>query len=135
NRILAHLLQKPLPNLELIQEPSIIVTEDVTPSEVILMNHPSIKGIITNHSRPTSHSIIMAKTLEIPIIINTEHATSVIHHGDELIVDGSKGEIIIHPKDTEIKKYQTFKEAYNHRKRQWSQLKNQTSITLDHYAI
>ncbi|MGO3117989.1 MAG: phosphoenolpyruvate-utilizing N-terminal domain-containing protein, partial [Levilactobacillus brevis] len=74
-RVLSHLLNRPLPDPALIDEPVIIVAHDLTPSETAQMNRQFVKGFLTDLGGRTSHSAIMSRTLEIPAVVGTENAT------------------------------------------------------------
>src|SRR5699024_5629157 len=102
NRILSHLLGVTLPNPGLINEESILIAIDLTPSDTAQMNKEIVKGLVTDIGGRTSHSAIMARSIEIPAIIGTSNATAEIQEGDYLIVDGNNGEVIINPSDEEI---------------------------------
>jgi phosphotransferase system enzyme I (PtsI) len=96
----------------------ILVSDDIPPSIAAkLMSRTKLLGIILNEGGETSHTVILARTLEIPTILDTKNATEIIKNDDFLIVDGLKGEIIINPSNTILdryyikrKKYQAYKE-------------------------
>ncbi len=96
----------------------IIVADDLKPSTAAgLMSKGKLLGIILNNGGETSHTVILARTLGIPTILDTGNATDVIANEDTLIVDGLSGEIIVNPKDQylaktriKIEKYKAYKE-------------------------
>src|SRR5699024_11260284 len=92
-RVLAHLLARPLANLSLEDEPTIIVAEHLTPSDTAQVNKEFIIGCVTDIGGRTSHSSIMARTLEIPAVVASKTATSAQKHGEEIILDEMKGEV------------------------------------------
>src|SRR5690625_2664902 len=119
-RILAHLLGKTLPNPGLIEEKTIVIAEDLTPSDTAQINKQFVKGFITNIGGRTSHSAIMARSMEIPAIVGTKVATKTIKQGDYIIVDGMNGEVIINPSNEEKIKYERLNEQYQSQRKQWA---------------
>src|SRR5690625_2039257 len=105
-RVLSHLLGVTLPNPGLINEQSIIVAVDLTPSDTAQINKEVVHGFVTNIGGRTSHSAIMARSMEIPAIVGTKTATSTVNNGDFIIVDGINGDIIINPSDATLEEYQ-----------------------------
>ena len=97
NRILSHLLGVQIMNPSMILEESIIVADDLTPSDTAQLNCMYVKGFTTNVGGLTSHSAIMAHSMGIPAVVGTKSATMDIQHGDLIIVDGIKGEVYINP--------------------------------------
>jgi len=79
-------------------EGRILVAEDLPPSiAATLMSQRGIQGLILTQGGDTSHSVILARTLEIPTILNVDGALEEISSGDEVIVDGLSGEVLLHP--------------------------------------
>ncbi len=109
-RLLAHLLNKRLPDLSLIEEEVIIVADDLTPSETAQLDVRFVKGFITNVGGRTSHSAIMARTMGIPAIVGTSNASQVIKADDMLIIDGSKAEVLINPEQDVLENYKELLE-------------------------
>ena len=95
NRLLANFLGVHLPNLSLIAEDVIIIAKDLSPSDTVQLNPQYVKGFITERGASTSHSAIIARSLNIPVIVGMKEATYLIEHGDFLIVDGYRGQIHI----------------------------------------
>ncbi len=105
-RILSHLLGVQIVNPSMILEEAIIVAEDLTPSDTAQLNRTFVKGFTTNVGGMTSHSAIMAHSMEIPAVVGTKMATTEIQHGDLIIVDGIKGEVHINPTREVIAKFE-----------------------------
>lgn len=131
NRIMSHLLKVTLPNPGLIEEESILIAIDLTPSDTAQMNKDVVKGFVTDIGGRTSHSAIMARSMEIPAIVGTSNATAEIQEGDYLIVDGNNGEVIINPSDEEIEKYKQLAASFEAKKAEWALLKDEPSISKD----
>jgi len=130
-RILVHIQGLEMSSLAEIDEEVIVVAEDLTPSDTAQLNKNLVKGFVTNVGGRTSHSAIMARTLEIPAIVGTKEGFETLENGDIIILNGSTGEIIINPSDIEIKTYQIRIEAYEEEKAHWRQYKDKESLTKD----
>ncbi len=105
-RILRNLAGKEEESLSEINERVIIVAHDLSPADTSAMNIGKVMGFITEVGGPTSHTAIMAQSLEIPAVVGLEATTHLIHDGVLLIVDGNAGEVIIEPDDDIIIAYQ-----------------------------
>jgi len=134
-RILAHLLHQPLPHLELITEETIIIANDLTPSDVAQMNSQHVKGIVTSIGGRTSHVSIMARSMELPAVVGTETAARTIENGDDIIVDGNNGIIWINPTSRIQKIYKQRQQDFQAEKLAWSLLKNKPTITRDQHQV
>ena len=134
-RILSHLLGVQIVNPSMILEEAIIVAEDLTPSDTAQLNRTFVKGFTTNVGGLTSHSAIMAHSMEIPAVVGTKTATEEIHHGDLIIVDGIKGEVHINPTKEVIAQYEKKQVRFEEKKAVWAKLINEQTITADgHYV-
>lgn len=130
-RVIAHLLGVTLPNPSTIDEEVIIVAEDLTPSDTAQLNKKYVKAFVTDVGGRTSHSAIMARSLEIPAVVGTGSITSRVSEGEELVVDGSTGEVIINPTDEEIAENEKKAAEYEQMKTEWAKLKDEDSLTKD----
>src|SRR5699024_1818568 len=86
-RVMAHLLKVSFPDPTLINEEVVIIAEDLTPSDTAQLNREFVKGFATNIGGRTSHSAIMARSLEIPAIVGTKDITNLVKDGEMVIVD------------------------------------------------
>jgi len=82
----------------------IILAQDLTPADTILMRHHEVAGFITETGGPMSHTAILARSLGIPAVVGIHHATRSLHHGEQLIVDGEQG-VVMAAADQEILGY------------------------------
>ncbi|OCA85619.1 phosphoenolpyruvate--protein phosphotransferase [Bacillus sp. FJAT-27225] len=134
-RLLSRLLGVQLPNPAMIAEEVIIVGEDLTPSDTAQLNRQFVKGFTTDIGGRTSHSAIMARSLEIPAVVGTRTATEAISNGDLVIVDGLKGEVHINPTPELIQAYEQIKADYEAQKAEWAKLVNEKTITADGHEV
>lgn len=103
-RLLAHLLHIELPDYSQLSKEVIIVAEDLTPSMTAQLDKRYVKGFVTNIGGRTSHSAILARSMEIPAVVGTKSATEYIKHGSSVIVDGKSGKVIVNATE-EVKKF------------------------------
>lgn len=130
-RVLSHLLNRPLPDPALIDEPVIIVAHDLTPSETAQMNRQFVKGFLTDLGGRTSHSAIMSRTLEIPAVVGTENATQEITTGMSLIVDGLDGLALVTPTATELAQFKHQAQEFAQERATWQKLRRVPTVSQD----
>ena len=130
-RILAHLLGVTLPNPSMINEEVIVVAHDLTPSDTAQLDRTYVKAFVTDIGGRTSHSAIMARSLEIPAIVGTKEITDKVKAGDILAVNGIIGDVIIDPTDAEKSEFESEAKAYADQKALWAKLKNAETVTAD----
>ncbi|QYG88387.1 phosphoenolpyruvate--protein phosphotransferase [Bacillus atrophaeus] len=134
-RVTGHLLGVEIPNPSLISEEVIIVAEDLTPSDTAQLNREFVKGFTTDIGGRTSHSAIMARSLEIPAVVGTKTATGTIQNGVTVIVDGINGDVIIDPSADTVKKYEEKHSAYMAQKAEWAKLVNEPTVSKDGHHV
>lgn len=130
-RILAHLLGVTLPNPSMINEEVVVVAHDLTPSDTAQLDRTYVKAFVTDIGGRTSHSAIMARSLEIPAIVGTKEITSKVKEGDILAVNGIDGDVIVHPTDAEKADFEAKGKAYADLKAEWDKLKHAETVTAD----
>ena len=130
-RVLANLLGKKLPNPASINEEAIVVAHDLTPSDTAQLNKKYVKAFVTNIGGRTSHSAIMARTLEIAAVLGTNNITELVKDGDVLAVSGITGEVVINPTEEQIAAFKAAGEAYAKQKAEWALLKDAKTVTAD----
>lgn len=118
-------------DLRTIKEESIIVAEDLIPSDTAQMNKEKAIGIVTELGGKTSHTSIMARTLEIPAVAGVKDITKIAKNGDFMIIDGGEGLVLLNPSEEEIKKYEKKKKEYEAFKMKTREMKGKESISKD----
>ena len=130
-RVLANLLGKKLPNPASINEEVIVIAHDLTPSDTAQLDKNFVKAFVTNIGGRTSHSAIMARTLEIAAVLGTNNITDLVKDGDVLAVSGITGEVVINPSEEQIAAFKAAGEAYAKQKAEWALLKDAKTVTAD----
>jgi len=134
-RIVRNLLGIDERDLANLAEDIIIVVKDLTPSDTASMNKAHVLGFITDIGGRTSHSAIMARSLEIPAIVGTKNGTSQIQTGDVLIFDADEGEIILRPTSSQISQYKKRRTMQLKEKQRLQSLKTLPSILADGHRV
>lgn len=130
-RLLSHLLGVKAVSPSEISEEVIVIAEDLTPSDTAQLNKKFVKAFATDIGGRTSHSAIMARSLEIPAVVGTKEATNQIEDGDLVIVDGLTGKVIQNPSDDSISEYKNKQKQYEQQKAELAKLVNEKSVTAD----
>ncbi|GAB6929445.1 phosphoenolpyruvate--protein phosphotransferase [Paenibacillus sp. JCM 10914] len=130
-RILKFLLGLDYVSPSEINEEVIVVAEDLTPSDTAQLNRNYVKGFTTNIGGRTSHSAIMARSLEIPAVVGTRNVLGAVQNGDLMIVDGIDGEVIINPSDEIVATYRNKQQVYAKQVEEWSRLRLEPTMTRD----
>ena len=134
-RILAHLLGVKIPSPATIKDEVIIVAADLTPSDTAQLNRQYVKAFVTDIGGRTSHSAIMARSLEIPAIVGTKEVTSTAKDGDIIIVDGLTGDVFLNPSEEVIAEYRAKAEAFADQQAEWEKLKDSKTYTKDGHQV
>ncbi|WP_235068854.1 phosphoenolpyruvate--protein phosphotransferase [Turicibacter sp. TJ11] len=130
-RILAHLLGVKVNDPSTIDEQVVIIAEDLTPSDTAQLDRNFVKGFATNIGGRTSHSAIMARSLEIPAVVGTKTILEDVKDGDMIILDGLEGNVIVNPSAEQIAHYEEVAQAYEAQKAEWAKLKNEKTVSKD----
>ncbi|MEA5026614.1 MAG: phosphoenolpyruvate--protein phosphotransferase [Erysipelotrichaceae bacterium] len=134
-RIKCHILNVVIPDLSLIKEESIIVAHDLTPSDTAQLNKKYAKGFATEMGGRTSHSAIMARSLEIPAVVGCAGIMSACKHGDVIAMDAIAGTIIVNPTAQEIEDHNLRCNVFIKAKEGLKVMKDVPSITLDSHKV
>ncbi|MGG3156057.1 phosphoenolpyruvate--protein phosphotransferase [Priestia megaterium] len=134
-RVLAHLLGVNVSNPSLISEEVVIIAEDLTPSDTAQLNRKFVKGFTTDIGGRTSHSAIMARSMEIPAVVGTKTVMEDIQNGVLVIVDGLDGEVIVDPSEETVKAYEKKAAEYAEQKAEWAKLVNEKTVSADDHHV
>ena len=130
-RVMAHLLGVTFPNPALIDEEVIVIANDLTPSDTAQLNRQFVKGFATDIGGRTSHSAIMARSLEIPAVVGSKEVTNKIKQNDVVIVDGIEGTVIVDPFEEDIATYKEKQASFEKQKEEWAKLKDEPTFSKD----
>ncbi len=133
-RLLANLIGRSADGHHLQQE-SILVARRLLPSDMAVLDHEKIQGIVLESNEANSHSVIMAKGLGIPTLIGVEGATTRISPSDQLILDASAGCLYPNPSITIIEEYQRLEQNRLQEKKQLLELRDVIATTRDGQQI
>lgn len=134
-RLLCNILGLTIPDLTAISEEVVIVAEDLTPSDTAQLNKAYTLGFCTQIGGRTSHSAIMARSLEIPAVVGVAGLMDEVKNGDFLIIDALEGKVIVSPSEEEIKVYQAKAKAYLEEKEALKVLIDKPTITKDGHQV
>lgn len=131
NRLLKNILGMNIIDLGEISEKSILVAYDLTPSETAQLNLDKVLGFITDIGGRTSHTSIMARSLELPAIVGTNDVTSRVNTGDYVVLDAINNAVYVNPTEEEIARLRALEQKYKEEKAELIKLKDLPAVTLD----
>ena len=134
-RIIGNLQKRKKVSMSDINEDAIIIAPDLTPSETALLNRKYVLAFVTAHGGKTSHTAIMARSMDIPAIVGVDDITSLVKTGDVLIIDAVHGKIIINPTEEEIKEYNRIRKDILEIENELAKITSLPSQTLDNIEI
>ncbi|OQP34635.1 phosphoenolpyruvate-protein phosphotransferase PtsI [Pantoea latae] len=134
-RLLQNILGLHIVDLSAIQDESILVAKDLTPSETAQLNLKKVLGFITDLGGRTSHTSIMARSLELPAIVGTGSVTATVKNGDFLILDGVNNKVYVNPSESELEELKAVQSQYLSEKHELAKLKDLPAITLDGHQV
>ena len=134
-RILRNLLKQPSLSLSHLEEKIIIVAHDLAPSDTVSMDKSKVLGFATNIGGRTSHTAIMARALEIPAVVGLGDITRKVKPGSTLILDGSRGRVIVNPSHEQIRKYGAEQKRFLIYKKKLETLRSLPAQTVDRREV
>ncbi len=134
-RLLQNILGLHIVDLGSIADEAILVAKDLTPSETAQLNLKKVLGFITDLGGRTSHTSIMARSLELPAIVGTGNVTTTVKNGDFLILDGVNNKIYVNPTDDVQEELKAIQTQYLSEKHELAKLKDLPAITLDGHQV
>lgn len=135
-RVLKNLIDETkLHELEDLTEDLILISHDISPSDTASMYKKNIIAFATDVGGKTSHTAIMAKSLGVPAVVSLKDATLRIHNQDQVIVDGRKGLVIIHPAEETKKYYKIAQSRIQEYQEKFQEIKSLPSETPDKHKV
>lgn len=130
-RILRNLIGAKEDVLGNLKEKVVVIAYDLSPSDTATMHKKNVKGFATDIGGRTSHTAIMAKSLEIPAVVGLEVLTKKVESGDAIIIDGTHGVVIINPALKTLKKYEVDRGRFVAFEKHLLDMKDLPCVTLD----
>ncbi|MEV2501051.1 phosphoenolpyruvate--protein phosphotransferase [Paenibacillus larvae] len=134
-RIMNHLLGLEAGGLSQVKDSVVLLAHDLTPSDTAQLDRDKIAGFATNIGGRTSHSAIMARSMEIPAVVGLNDVTAKVKSGDYVILDGAKGILLINPEESVIASYKELQQKYEARLQKLKKFHDKPSVTADGHLL
>ncbi len=118
-----------------LKTPSVIVAKDLTPSDTVLLNKDFVLGFCTAEGGSTSHTAILARGLGIPAVVGAGTEIEDIQNGEDLVIDGDAGEIVINPDPDALKEFRNRQEKFYKIKAEAEDVTHQPAVTTDGHQV
>ncbi|WP_394708546.1 phosphoenolpyruvate--protein phosphotransferase [uncultured Desulfuromusa sp.] len=122
-------------NIGNIGSKSLVVAHDLSPAETMQMDRSNVLGFITDKGGRTSHTAILARSLDIPAVVGLESVTSMVADEMPVIIDGSSGVVILKPSEETLKEYQERKQSYDYLEQDLEKYRDLPSVTTDQVRV
>ncbi len=114
---------------------AIIVAHDIAPHDMLRFKERAFTGFVTDLGGKTSHTAIVARSMEIPAVVGVRHASEMIRHGDWLVIDGEHGVVVVAPDEQLLSEYRLLQKKAVEETRKLQELKHSRTATADNVAI
>ena len=135
NLVLRNLIGHNLESVADLNEKSIVVSHDLSPSDVVQMKKDKVLGFLTEVGGKTSHVSIMAASFEIPAVVGLKDILNNASHGDPIIIDGNEGIVIINPTKEEFKNYLKKHQVFKYHEKELLKIKDLKAETKDGFSV
>ncbi|HZG86448.1 phosphoenolpyruvate--protein phosphotransferase [Paenibacillus sp.] len=135
DRLMSHLRGVPNASLASVAEPCIVFAHDLTPSDTAQLNLDAVRGFVTEIGSRTSHSAIMARSLELPAVVGAGADVLSVPNGATVILDAVEGRIIVEPAPERLAEYEAKKAAYERDKAELARLRERPSVSSDGHRV
>lgn len=114
---------------------AIIVAHDIAPHDMLRFKEHAFTGFVTDLGGKTSHTAIVARSMEIPAVVGVRHASEMIRHGDWLVIDGVHGVVVVSPDEQLLAQYRLLQAKAIQETHKLLELKYSPTATVDQVAI
>lgn len=135
DRIIRNILGVVNPDLSQLTEDVVVVAKDLTPSDTAQMNKDKVMGFVTEIGGKTSHTAIMAKSLEIPAVLGLGEILNSVKTGDVVIVDGNTGEVAVNPNANQLEEAESRKHCFEENLKELACLRELPAETADGHRV
>lgn len=134
-RLLKNLLGRKDPDLTRMGAESILAARDITPSDAANLGSDRVRGIITDLGSRTSHTVIMARSLNVPCVVGLHNLTAELRSGDMVLVDGFDGIVVVNPSESSLFRYGEIKTAREAIEKRFEKAKKLPAVTRDERSL
>ncbi len=113
----------------------ILIADDLTPADTLLMQHQNVAAFVTEFGGPTSHTSILARSLGIAAVVGVHHARRFVREDELLIVDGDEGAVIGDPDDRTLKHYRRRQREHQAYYASFAKLRDTPAVTVDGKSV
>jgi len=131
DRVLRNLLKVDVEEEEALGDGEIVIANDLTPADTVVLKAKQVRAFVTNMGGPISHTAILARSLGIPAIVSVHNATRYVRHGEDVIVDGKRGVLLVCPDPQTVKEYQQRQRDILRRRLELRRLRLSPALTRD----
>lgn len=127
-----------LTNLEMVNgsdDPLIVVARDISPADMLRLKGGRFAAFLTDLGGPTSHTAIVARSMNVPAVVGLGHIRSLVRDGDMLVADGATGVVLVNPSEKVLAEYRERQAAYLQERRELESLRDAPADTLDGVSI
>ncbi|EIT69154.1 MULTISPECIES: phosphoenolpyruvate--protein phosphotransferase [Hydrocarboniphaga] len=114
-----------------ITEPTVILSDDITPADIILLAQQSVVAFVTEYGGPLSHTAILARSLGIPAVVGLHNARRLVREGEQLIVDGESGHVLADPEVLATAFYRRRQQQQVQHRKRLTQLRDMPAESVD----
>jgi phosphotransferase system enzyme I (PtsI) len=118
-----------------ISEEIIVIAKDISPADTAQMKLEKVIGFATDTGGRTSHTAIVARDMELPAVVGLDNVTRVVRTGDEIIVDGISGVVVVNPYPEMLKRYEEKKLLYSAARDEYLKYAKLPAVTTDDYLV
>jgi len=134
-RILSNLAGKKKESVWVNDEKVIVVAQDISPANTVQMKLDKVIGFATDAGGRTSHTAIVARDMELPAVVGLDNITRFVRTGDEIIVDGISGLVVVNPYPEMSQRYEEKKLLHSAARDEYLKDAKSPAITIDRYAV
>jgi phosphotransferase system enzyme I (PtsI) len=131
NRLLRNLTKTPYEAFKHLPEGAIVIAEELTPADTALLDPKQVAGFATAIGGAQSHTAIMARSLELPAVLGIPELLTKVKSGDQLVIDGYTGRVVIHPNRDRLAQYERRSAEIEEEEKKLSRLRKLPSMTTD----
>ena len=133
NRLLRNLQRRKA--LSRIEADRVVVAETLTAADIMLFSRRGVRAVVLDHGGPTGHAVLIARALGIPCVVGLQGRTEVIRAGEEVVVDGFSGEVVVHPTEADHARYDDKRARHERLRADRDEMAHLESVTQDGHPV